>query len=88
MNNITPEQMQQMEEFEKMKKIVMRKLLTKDAIERLGRIRLVKPDMATELEVYLIQLYQSGQIKSVIDDTQLRKILDSITQKPKFKILK
>ena len=88
MNNITPEQMQQLEEFEKMKKIVMRKLMTKDAIERLGRIRLVKPDMATELEVYLIQLYQSGQIKNVIDDTQLRKILDSITQKPKFKILK
>jgi len=88
MNNITPEQMQQLEEFEKMKKIVMRKLLTKAAIERLGRIRLVKPDMATELEVYLIQLYQSGQIKNVIDDTQLRKILDSITQKPKFNIIK
>jgi len=88
MNNITPEQMQQLEEFEKMKKIVMRKLMTKDAIERLGRIRLVKPELATELEVYLIQLYQSGQIKNIIDDTQLRKILDSITQKPKFKILK
>ena len=88
MNNITPEQMQQLEEFEKLKKIVMRKLLTKDAIERLGRIRLVKPELASELEVYLIQLYQSGQIKNVIDDTQLRKILDSITQKPKFKIIK
>lgn len=88
MNNITPEQMQQLEEFEKMKKIVMRKLLTKAAIERLGRIRLVKPEMATELEVYLIQLYQSGQIKNVIGDTQLRKILDSITQKPKFNIIK
>jgi len=86
--NLTPEQMQQLEEFEKLKKIVMRKLLTKDAIERLGRIRLVKPELATELEVYLIQLYQSGQIKNVIDDTQLRKILDSITQKPKFKIIK
>jgi programmed cell death protein 5 len=88
MNNITPEQMQQLEEFEKMKKIVMRKLLTKDAIERLGRIRLVKPDLATELEVYLIQLYQSGQIKNVIDDNQLRRILDSITQRQKFKIIK
>jgi programmed cell death protein 5 len=88
MNNITPEQMQQLEEFEKLKKVVMRKLLTRDAIERLGRIRLVKPELATELEVYLIQLYQSGQIKNVIDDTQLRKILDSITQKPKFKIIK
>jgi len=86
--NLTPEQLQQLEEFEKMKKVLLKKLLTKDAIERLGRIRLVKPELATELELYLIQLYQSGQIKNVIDDGQLRKILDAVTQKQKFNIIK
>ncbi|MDI6825645.1 MAG: DNA-binding protein [Candidatus Aenigmarchaeota archaeon] len=88
MNYLTPEQLQQLQELEKLKKIVMRKVLTKEAVERLGRIRMVKPELATQLELYLVQLYQSGQIKSVINDTQLKKILDSITQSPKFKIIK
>jgi len=86
MNYLTPEQMRQVQELEKLKKVVMRKILTKEAIERLGRIRLVKPELATQLELYLLQLYQSGQIKNTIDDTRLKQILDAITKKKKFKI--
>jgi programmed cell death protein 5 len=86
--NFTPEQIEQLEELEKVKKVVMRKILTKEAIERLGRIKIVKPDLATQLELYLVQLYQAGQIKNVIDDSQLRKILDSLVGGQKFKILK
>jgi len=88
MNYLTPEQMEQLQELEKIKKVVMRKILTKDAIERLGRIRVVKPELATQLELYLVQLYQAGQIKNVIDDLQLKKILDSLTGGQKFKIIK
>jgi len=88
MNYMTPEQMEQMQELEKMKKVVMRKILTKEAIERLGRIRVVKPELATQLELYLVQLYQAGQIKNVIDDPQLKKILDALIGGQKFKILK
>ena len=88
MNYLTPEQMEQLQELEKIKKVVMRKILTKDAIERLGRIRVVKPELATQLELYLVQLYQAGQIKNVIDDPQLKKILDSLTGGQKFKIIK
>jgi len=77
-----------MQELEKMKKVVMRKILTKEAIERLGRIRVVKPELATQLELYLVQLYQAGQIKNVIDDPQLKKILDALIGGQKFKILK
>lgn len=86
--NLTPEQMQQLQELEKLKKVVMRKILTKEAIERLGRIRLVKPELATQLELYLLQLYQSGQIKTTIDDTRLKQILDAIVKKKKFKIVR
>ncbi len=85
MNQLTPEQMN---ELEKMKKVLMRKILTKEAIERLGRIRLVKPELATQLELYLLQLYQSGQIKTTIDDAQLKKILDNIVKKKDFKIVR
>ena len=88
MNSLTPEQLDQLQEFEKMKKVVMNKILSKDAIERLGRIRLVKPDLAMQLEVYLMQLYQAGQIKTVIDDLKLKKILDSIVTKRDFKLIR
>ena len=88
MNQLTPEQVQQLQELEKLKKTVMRKILTKEALERLGRIRLVKPDLATQLELYLLQLHQDGQIKSIIDDSQLKKILGSLTVKKKFKIIR
>lgn len=87
MNYLTPEQMKQAQEIEKLKKQVMRKILTKKAIERLGRVRLVKPKLASQLELYLLQLHQAGQIKDVIDDSKLRKILDSLTRKQKFKII-
>jgi programmed cell death protein 5 len=88
MNYLTPEQMEQMQEIENLKKVVMKKILTKEAIERLGRVRVVKPELATQLELYLVQLYQGGQIKNVIDDSQLKKILDSLSGGQKFKIIK
>jgi programmed cell death protein 5 len=88
MNQLTPEQLQQLQEIEKLKKIVLRKILTKEALERLGRIRMVKPQLAGQLELYLMQLYQSGQIKTIIDDFKLKSILSKLTTKKKFKIIK
>jgi len=82
---ITPEQMKQVEE---MKKFLMKKLLTKEAIERLGRIKLVKPELATQLEMYLIQLYQAGRIKGEVTDEQLKTLLDAVTTKKEFNIIK
>jgi DNA-binding TFAR19-related protein (PDSD5 family) len=49
---------------------------------------LVKPDLATQLELYLLQLYQAGQIKAIIDDERLKMVLDSIVKKKDFKILR
>ncbi len=88
MNYLTPEQMQQVQQLEKLKKVVMKKILTKEALERLGRVRVVKPQLAMQLELYLMQLYQTGQIKGVIDDSKLKKILGSLVKKKKFKIIR
>ncbi len=88
MNQITSEQMEQMRQMEAMKKVVIRKILTKGAIERLGRVKMVKPELAEQLELYLLQMYQSGQVKISIDDVQLKKILDSVTTKKKFRIVR
>lgn len=73
---------------EEMRKSVIKKILDKSAIERMGRIRLVKPDMADQLELYLMQLYQSGKLKTVITEQQLIMILDSLSAKRSFKIIK
>jgi programmed cell death protein 5 len=85
MNDVSQEDMQKLEE---MKKIVLKKILSKDAIERLGRIRLVKPELASQLELYLVQLYQSGKLKSQVSDDQIKLMLEALTSKREFKIIK
>lgn len=72
-----PEEIQKLEE---MKKLVLRKILSRPAMERLSRIRLVKPDIATQLEMYLVNLYQSGKIRSEISEEQIKMILETISE--------
>jgi len=84
-NDTSAEQMKQLEEL---KKIVMKKILSKTALERLGRIRLVKPDLAAQLELYLLQLYQNGKIKNEVTDDQLKMFLEAIYSKTKYKLIK
>lgn len=86
MRDVDPEQLEEMQKIEQMKKEVMHKILSKEASERLGRLKLVKPDLANKLELYLLQLYQNGQIKSVITDEQIKTVLESITKKKEFRI--
>jgi programmed cell death protein 5 len=80
--------LEQLKELEELKKTTMKKILSKEAIERLGRIRVVKPELATQLELYLVQLYQAGKLKTEISDEQLKMILESLTAKKDFKIIK
>ncbi|WP_297469302.1 DNA-binding protein [Thermococcus sp.] len=57
---------------------IMRKILTPEARERLGRVKLVKPELARQVELVLVQLYQAGQIREPIDDAKLKRILAQI----------
>ncbi|MEM5811333.1 MAG: DNA-binding protein [Candidatus Aenigmatarchaeota archaeon] len=77
------------EEIEKVKKELLRKFLTKEAIERLGRVRLVKPELAERVEAYLIESYYSGKLKGIIDDNKLKEILQIASEnlKKKYKII-
>jgi len=54
----------------------------------MGRIRVVKPELAAQLELYLIQMYQAGKIKTEISDEQLKTILETLSSGKEFKILK
>ena len=78
----------EMEHMEKLKKTILQNILTKEARERLNRVRLVKTDLAMQIEVYLIQLYQSGKIQTKLTDAQLKEILDMLSSGKKFNILR
>ncbi|MEM0480691.1 MAG: DNA-binding protein [Candidatus Aenigmatarchaeota archaeon] len=58
---------------------IIRKILTKEARERLARLNLVKPELVTQLKLYLAQLYKAGRIKEVITDEKLKDILRRIS---------
>ncbi|OGI12073.1 hypothetical protein A3K64_01885 [Candidatus Micrarchaeota archaeon RBG_16_36_9] len=77
---------QDLAEFDAMKKEAMRKILTKEAIERLGRVRVANPIVATQLEIYLFQLYQTGKLTETIDDKRLKQILEVLSPERKIKI--
>jgi len=78
----------QQEQMEAMKKIVLNSILTKEAKERLGRLKLVKPDLAAQLELYLIQIYQSGKMEGQVTDEQLKTILEMLSPGKEFSIRK
>ncbi|MBI1972214.1 MAG: DNA-binding protein [Candidatus Aenigmarchaeota archaeon] len=69
-----------------MRKNILSRALSKEAYERLSRVRAVKPELAAQLETYMVTLFQSGQIKTEISDEQLKQILDKVTQKKEFRI--
>ncbi|MDE1822073.1 MAG: DNA-binding protein [Euryarchaeota archaeon] len=59
-------------------KEVLRRLLTPEARERLGRIRLAKPDVAQAVEQQIVQLAASGRLRRQIDDPTLVQILERL----------
>ncbi|KYK23296.1 hypothetical protein AYK21_02820 [Thermoplasmatales archaeon SG8-52-2] len=79
------EQMEQQEEqqkqFEEQKKTILRAILSNEARERLGRIKIARPEMAESIENQLIMLAQSGKLKNKINDEELRMLLSKVLPK-------
>lgn len=68
-------------------KAMMAEVLEPKARERLSNLKLVKPDVATQIQIYLAQAYQAGQIRGKITDEQLVLILKQVSgEKKDFKI--
>lgn len=83
------EQMQQQaqqQQIEEVLKNVMSQILDRKAQERLSNLKLVKPELAMQLGMYLAQLYQSGQLRERVTDEQLVTILRKLTEKRETKI--
>ena len=77
----------QEKQFEEQKKMILRAILTTNARERLGRIKIARPEIAENIENQLIMAAQSGKLKNKINDEQLRMLLSkAIPKKRDFKI--
>jgi programmed cell death protein 5 len=75
------QQEEQQKQFEEQKKAILRAILTNEARERLGRIRIARPEMAESIENQLIMLAQSGKLKNKINDEELRMLLSKVFPK-------
>lgn len=73
-------------EIEKAKKELLGKILDKEAYERISRVRLANPQLASSAELYLLQLFQAGKMAGKINDKQLKEILTLLSEKREIKI--
>lgn len=81
--NLNPSQLNQLEEV---KKRLLGKILDKEAYERLSRVRLVDPELTGQVELYLLQIYQSGKLRKRVNEREMKEILKVLHSKKDFKI--
>ena len=88
----SPEQNRRSEEKEvtdrkALREGLLRMALTSEARQRLANVKMVKPELAASIEEYVIQVASSGKLKNVIDDEQVKQMLQSLQgQKRDIKI--
>lgn len=80
------EQARQLKQLEEMKRQILTKILSKEAFERLGRVRIANPELAGTVELYLVQLFQTGKLINPIDDDKLKEILRALSERKDFNI--
>ena len=86
MNGFSPHEMEQLKQIEEMKKQILTRILTKEAYERLARVRGVNPNLAGQVELYLLQIYQSGRLSNPVTDEKMKEILNTLTEKKEMNI--
>ena len=75
------EQEAKQDQADEQRRAILRTILTTDARERLGRIKVARPEMAENIENQLTMFAQSGQLKRKITDEQLRELLAKMLPK-------
>ncbi len=86
MNGDVQKQLAEMQEIERLKRQVMTSILTKEAFERLARVKTVNPGLAGQVELYLLQVYQTGKIKELITDAKMKEILGALSENERVPI--
>lgn len=63
------------EQVDQEKQALLRSILAPEARQRLTNLKMIKPDLVSQLELQLIQLAQQGRVPIPMGDEQLKKIL-------------
>lgn len=63
-----------------MRSSLLSQILTPEAADRLGRIRLVKESRATNVENRLITLAKTGQLAGKVSEEQLKQLLGAVAE--------
>ena len=87
-NYETPQPSKEEEEKKLLRLRIIKIYLTSEARQRLGNLRIVKPELADFVEDQIVQLATSGKLKRQITDEEVKEILSNIAEKElrEFKI--
>lgn len=81
------ERAQVQQQIETQKQALLRRILSTDARQRLTNLKMVKPEFAEQIELQLIQLAQTGRLKTPVADNELKEILARLqSQRREIKI--
>jgi len=72
------DQQAQNQAVEAQRQQVLRAILTPEARERLGRLKVAYPDIASSVEDQLLSLYSTGRLRQQVDDETLKRILEQV----------
>ncbi len=65
------------------RQMLLRQILSPEARDRLSNVRLVRPDLAEDVENQLIQLAQMGRLNRIVKDEDVKDILEKLTSAKK-----
>ena len=69
------------QQIQAVRKAALRQILTPEARSRLTNLKMVRPELATRVEDYLIQLAQAGWLRAPVTDEQLKHLLALLASK-------
>ncbi|MEA1905768.1 MAG: DNA-binding protein [Euryarchaeota archaeon] len=82
------QQAAQQQQVEEAKQSILRNILTPEAKERLTTVKIARPQLVEQVEMQLISLAQSGQLRTKIDDAKLKALLQQLQSKKRDPTIK
>jgi len=79
-------ELRQAQQIDALKRQLLGKAITKQAMERLGRVRTVNPDLAGQAEMYIMQISAAGKLNGPVTDDQMKDVLRVLAEKKEMKI--
>ncbi|CAE8606878.1 unnamed protein product, partial [Polarella glacialis] len=73
------EKQEKMKNQEEQKRVMVRQILEPEALERLNRVGLVKPEKRQQVEMALLNIAQSGQLTEKISDASLVQLIEKVS---------